>query len=189
MKKFFFSMIVFCIATTSHAQTFMQGVGINVVLQSASGFSADPVGAIMYSPRVSFMETETSSLSVGLPMSFGISGHYNSQNYGDNSLGLMFDAPLMFNYNYGAGSSKESEDKFGFFAGVGFGYHTNQYIVQDDYGNDYSAKMSGWGPAGNLGARMAVGHGSHNLELRFSYMKTMDNSKSSVIGIGFLFNF
>src|SRR5882672_12120087 len=108
MKKLLFSMIVLCISIVSQAQTFMQGVGINVVLQSSSGFSADPVGAIIYSPRVSFMETETSSLSVGIPMSFGISGHYNSQNIGGNSLGLMFDAPLMFNYNYGAGSSKEA---------------------------------------------------------------------------------
>jgi hypothetical protein len=189
MKKLLFSMLVICISVESQAQTFMQGVGINVVLQSASGFSFDPVGALIYSPRVSFMETETSSLSVGIPLSFGISGHYNSINYADNSLGLMFDAPLMFNYNYGAGSSKEAEDKFGFFAGVGFGYHTNQYIVSDDYGNDYSAKMSGWGPAGNLGVRIGVGHGSHNIEARFSYMKTMDNSKSNVIGIGGLFNF
>lgn len=182
-------MLLICIAAVSQAQTFMQGVGINVVLQSASGFTADPVGAIIYSPRVSFMETETSSLSVGIPMSFGVSGHYNSMDYGNNSLGLMFDAPLMFDYNYGAGSSKESEDKFGFFAGVGFGYHTNQYIVSDDYGEDYSSKMSGWGPAGNIGVRIGVGHKSHNIEARFSYMKTMDNSKSNVIGIGGLFNF
>jgi len=182
-------MLLISIAGLCQAQTFMQGVGINVVLQSASGFTADPVGAIIYSPRVSFMETETSSLSVGIPMSFGISGSYNSMNYGSNSLGLMFDAPLMFNYNYGAGSSKESEDKFGFFAGVGFGYHTNQYIVSDNYGNDYSTKMSGWGPVGNAGVRIGVGHKSHNIEVRFSYMKTMDDSKSNVIGIGGLFNF
>ncbi len=189
MKKLLFSMLVICISGASQAQNFMQGVGINVVLQSTSGFSADPVGAIIYSPRVSFMETETSSFSVGIPMSFGISGHYNSQDYGDNSLGLMFDAPLMFDYNYGAGSSKEAEDKFGFFAGVGFGYHSNQYIVSDDYGNDYSSKMGGWGPAGNIGVRIGVGHGSHNVEARFSYMKTLDNSKSNVMGIGGLFNF
>jgi hypothetical protein len=49
--------------------------------------------------------------------------------------------------------------------------------------------MSGWGPAGNVGARIGVGHGSHNIEVRFSYMKTLDDSKSNVIGIGGLFNF
>jgi len=189
MKKLFYLGIVICFSIQSRAQIFMQGVGINVVLQSASGFSADPVGAIMYSPRVSFMETETSSLSVGLPMSFGISGSYNSQNYESNSLAFMFDAPLMFNYNYGAGSSKESEDKFGFFAGLGFGYHTNQYIASDSYGYDYTLKMAGWGPVGNAGVRIGVGHKSHNIEIRFSYMKTMDETKSSVVGIGALFNF
>jgi hypothetical protein len=189
MKKIIFSIVALCLSSFAFSQTFMQGVGINVVLQSANGFSADPVGAIMYSPRVTFMETESSSLSVGIPMSFGISGSYNSQNYGSNSLGLMFDAPVVFDYNYGAGSSKESEDKFGFFAGAGFGYHMNQYIATDEYGYDYTDKMSGFGPVGNVGARLGVGHGSHNLELRFSYMKTLDVTKSNVIGIGFLFNF
>ena len=93
-------------------------------------------------------------------MSFGVSGSYSSQNYNNNSIGIMFDAPLMFNYNYGAGSSREAEDKFGFYGGVGFGYHTNQYYATDDYGYDYTAKMSGFGPVGNVGARMGVGHGS-----------------------------
>lgn len=189
MKKLFFSMLVICISGAGHAQTFMQGVGINIMLQSTSGYSTNPVGAIMYSPRVSFMETETSSLSVGIPLSFGVSGSYSSQNYGSNSLGLMFDAPLMFDYNYGAGSTKEAEDKFGFFGGVGFGYHSNEYVVSDMYGSNYTAKMSGWGPVGNAGVRIGVGHGSHNIEARFSYMKTMDDSKSNVIGIGGLFNF
>jgi hypothetical protein len=88
----------------------MQGVGINVVLQTSAGSSADPVGAIMYSPRVNFMETGNTSFSVGIPLSFGISGTYNSQDYENNTLGLMLDVPLMFNYNYGAGSTKEAED-------------------------------------------------------------------------------
>jgi hypothetical protein len=189
MKKLLFSALALCLSGFAFSQTFMQGIGINVVLQSSSGFSADPVGAIMYSPRVNFMETDNTSLSVGLPMSFGISGSYNSQNVGGNSLGFMFDAPLMFNYNYGSGSTKEVEDKFGFFAGAGFGYHTHQYTATDGTGYDYTAKMSGFGPVGNVGVRLGVGHGSHNLELRFSYMKTLDISSSNIIGIGFLFNF
>jgi hypothetical protein len=189
MKKLFFSALTFCLSSFAFSQTFMQGVGINVVLQSSSGFSADPVGSIIYSPRVNFMETENTSFSVGLPLSFGVSGSYNSQNYDNNSIGLMLDAPLMFNYNYGAGSTKEAEDKFGVFAGVGFGYHTNIYTASDAYGEDYSDKMAGFGPVGNVGARLGVGHGSHNLELRFSYMKTLDVTKSNVIGIGCLLNF
>lgn len=189
MKKIIFLLLTFCLSSVAFSQTFMQGVGINVVLQSAAGYSADPVGAIIYSPRINFMETENTSFSVGIPMSFGISGSYNSQYPEDNSLGFMFDAPLMFNYNYGAGSTKEAEEKFGFYAGAGFGYHTNQFTTTDINGYDYMAKLSGFGPVGNVGARMGVGHGSHNLDLRFSYMKTLDQSKSNVIGIGFLFNF
>jgi hypothetical protein len=189
MKKLIFSVIVLCFSSFAFSQTFMQGIGINVVLQSSSGSSATPVGALTYSPRVSFMETENSSFTIGLPISLGFSGSYNSQDPEANSLGLMLDVPLMFNYNYGAGSTKEAEDKFGFFAGVGFGYHTSEYTETDQYDYNYTSNMSGFGPAGNLGARMGVGHGSHNLELKFSYMKTLDLSKSNVIGIGFLFNF
>jgi hypothetical protein len=189
MKKILFSALTLCLSGFAFSQTFMQGVGINIVLQSSSGFTADPVGAIMYSPRVNVMETDNTSFSIGLPMSFGISGSYNSQDIEDNSLGFMFDAPLMFNYNYGAGSTKEAEDKFGFFGGAGFGYHTHQFVATDDQGYDYTAKMSGFGPVGNIGARLGVGQGSHNLELRFSYMKSLDISKSNIIGIGFLFNF
>src|SRR5277367_1377924 len=187
MKKFIFSALVLCFSSIAFSQTFMQGVGINVVLQSSGGSTADPVGAIIYSPRVSFMETENTSFTIGLPISFGITGTYNSQYPDDNSLGFMFDAPLMFNYNYGAGSTKEAEDKFGFFAGVGFGYHSNQYTATDVNGYDYTDKMAGFGPVGNAGARMGIGHGSHNLELRFSYMKTLDLSKSNIMGFGFLF--
>jgi hypothetical protein len=189
MKKLIFSLLAVCISCVAFSQNFMQGVGINVILQSTAGFKADPVGSIIYSPRVSFMEDDNSSLSVGIPMSFGVSGSYNSQNTDANNIGLVFDVPVMFDYNYGAGSSRESEDKFGFFGGLGFGYHANQYYATDAYGYDYSDKMSGFGPVGNIGARLAVGHGSHNLEIRFSYMKTMDISKSNVMGIGALFNF
>ncbi|MDP9041470.1 MAG: hypothetical protein M3N30_05775 [Bacteroidota bacterium] len=189
MKKLLFSAAALCLSSIAFSQTFRQGIGINVVLQSASGFKADPVGGIMWSPSLHFMETDNSSLSVGIPMSFGISGSYNSQYAQSNSLSFMFDAPLIFNYNYGAGSTKEAEDKFGFFAGAGVGYHINQYTATDDFGYSNSAKMAGFGPVGNVGARLGVGRGSHNLELRFSYMKTLDITKSNVIGIGFLFNF
>jgi hypothetical protein len=189
MKKLLFSTLALCLSGFAFSQTFMQGVGLNIVLQSSSGFSSDPVGAIMYSPRVNFIEDGNTSFSVGLPMSFGISGSYNSQDIENNSLGFMFDAPLMFNYNYGAGSTKEAEDKFGFYGGVGLGYHVHQYVATDDQGYDITAKMSGFGPVGNVGTRLGVGHGSHNLELRLSYMKSLDISKSNIVGIGLLFNF
>jgi hypothetical protein len=189
MKKLVFSIIAICLSGFAFSQTFMQGIGINVVVQSAPGISTLPVGGIMYSPRINFMEADNTSFSVGIPMSFGITGSYNSQDVGDNSLGYMFDIPLMINYNYGAGATKEVEDKFGFFAGAGFGFHAHQYVTTDDLGYDYTAKMSGFGPVGNLGVRLGVGHRSHNLELRFSYMKTLDISKSNIMGFGLLFNF
>ena len=56
MKKIIFSLLAVCISCVAFSQNFMQGVGINVILQSTAGFKADPVGSIIYSPRVSFME-------------------------------------------------------------------------------------------------------------------------------------
>ena len=188
MKKLFFSALTICLSSFAFSQNFMHGVGVNTFIQSAGGFSTQVVGGLTYSPRISFMETDNSSLSVGIPMSIGVSASTNTSYDGSTSAALMFDAPLMLNYNYGVGSSKETESRFGFFAGAGFGYHTSEYSFSDAYGDD-SEKMSGFGPVGNAGIRIGVGNGSHNIEIRLSYMKTMDVSKSNIFGIGGIFNF
>ncbi|HEV3222288.1 MAG TPA: hypothetical protein VGZ90_05385 [Puia sp.] len=186
MKKLFFSVFAFCLSSFAFSQTFMHGVGVNTFIQSASGYSTQVVGGLTYSPRINFMETDNTSLSVGIPMSIGVSA--SASTYGSNSAALMFDAPLVLNFNYGAGSSKETESRFGFFGGAGFGYHTSEDSYSDGY-NNYTDKMSGFGPVGNAGIRIGVGSGSHNIEIRLSYMKTLDTSKSSIFGIGGLFNF
>ncbi len=188
MKKLIFSACAFCLSSFGFAQTFMHGVGVNTFVQSASGFSTQVTGGIIYSPRISFMETDNTSLSVGIPLSIGVSASYNTSYDGSSSASVMFDAPLIVNFNYGAGSSKETENRFGFFAGGGFGYHSSEYSSSDGY-DDYGEKMSGFGPVGNAGIRIGVGSGSHNIEIRLSYMKTLDTSKSNVFGIGGLFNF
>jgi hypothetical protein len=189
MKKVFFSALFLCLSCIAFSQTFMHGVGVNTMVQTASGYSTQVVGGLMYSPRISFMETDNTSLSVGIPLSIGFSAHYSTNGYDEtNSLGLVFDAPLILNFNYGAGSSKETESRFGLFVGGGFGYHTSQYTASDAY-LDVSDKMSGFGPVGNAGIRFGVGNHSHNVEIRFSYMKTLDITKSSIVGIGGLFNF
>ncbi|MDP4131023.1 MAG: hypothetical protein Q8918_11565 [Bacteroidota bacterium] len=191
MKKTFFSALAVICVQLGFSQTFMQGIGVVTYIQSAPGFTTSVTGGITYSPKVSFLETDNSSLSLGIPFSVGASGSYNYSSYGgeNNSLAVMLDAPLILNFNVGAGSSKAAESRFGFFVGGGFGYHTSSYSADDIYGDSYSEKMAGFGPVGNLGIRIGVGQRSRNVEIRLSYMKTLDISASNIFGIGGVFNF
>ncbi|HVY74719.1 MAG TPA: hypothetical protein VG890_07810 [Puia sp.] len=191
MKKIFFLSLALVFGRTGFSQTFMHGVGVVTFVESASGYQTSATGGFTYSPRISFMETDNSSLSVGIPFSIGFSGSYSYSTYGDetNTLGLMLDAPLIFDFNVGAGSSKETESRFGFFAGAGFGYHASSYRYEDYYGDSYSDHVGGFGPVGNAGVRIGVGKQSKNVEIRLSYMKTLDVTKSNIFGLGGIFNF
>jgi hypothetical protein len=188
MKKIILSAILFLSVSMAFSQTFMHGVGIITFIQSAPGYNTSVTGGFTYSPRINFAETESSSFSVGLPFSLGLSASTNTYGGGTSSASVMADVPLVLNFNYGAGSSKDNADRFGFFLGAGFGYHYRVSAYSDGY-NDYSDKISGFGPLGNAGVRIGVGRSGKNVEIKFSYMKTMDISKSNIISIGGLFNF
>lgn len=181
------------------SQSFTHGVGLSVFVTTASGGNAAVGEGVTYSPRFNFLENEDFSLSVGVPLTIGISGSYSS-NYNsysgtttDNTLGLLLNAPVIVNFNFGAGSSKDNESRFGFYIGGGAGYHYGKYNVDstDSYGNGYTyqASINGIGVAGNAGIRFAVGRGTHNVDAKVMYMKAMDNSKANIFGIGALFNF
>jgi len=191
MMKLFFSALTILFSQFTFSQTFLHGVGVVTFIESAPGYSTGATGGITYSPKINFMESGNTSLSLGIPFSIGFSGSYSYSTYGgeSNTLGLMLDAPLILNFNVGAGSGKESESRIGFFAGGGFGYHASSFSGSDFYGDNYSDKVSGFGPVGNLGIRIAVGRKSKNVEIRLSYMKTTDISKSNIFGIGGIFNF
>ena len=46
-----------------------------------------------------------------------------------------------------------------------------------------------YGPAANAGFRLGVGRAHKNIEVRFSYMKGINEDKPNVYGVGALFNF
>lgn len=196
MKKFVLVLLVSFISFASFSQSFMHGAGVTVVVGTASGGKASVSGGLTYSPRFNFLETETLSLSVGIPFSAGISGSYSYNTYDgeENTLGFMLNAPLMLNLNIGAGSTKENESRFGFFVGAGFGYHHSDFNIDvtDDYGGYYedSKSINTFGPAGNAGVRFAVGSHQKNIEVRFSYMKGLEEVyKPNIFGVAALFNF
>lgn len=197
MKKCFFTLgiIVLC-AAAGFSQSFMHGVGLNVFVATAPGGKAAVNGGFTYSPRFNFIEDENMSVSVGIPFTVGISGSYsadyNSQ-YGSsssNTLSLMLNAPLIINLNMGAGSTKTTESRFGYFVGGGFGYHYGTYNVSDILnGDDEVHKLNTFGPVGNAGIRFGVGHRTHNVEVRFQYMRGLGDSKANIYGVGSAFNF
>jgi len=192
----FFIAVLSC--NTLHAQTFMHGAGVNVFVTKVQNLEAQAFGGFEYSPRVTFLETESLSLTVGIPISIGLSGSYNSTydsyygSYTDNSLKFMFNAPLIVNFNVGCGSTKENENRFGVFVGGGFGYHyqTASGTVYDESGYPVdNATSSTFGPAANAGFRIAVGSNQKNIETRLSYMKGLNDNNSNIFGVSVLFNF
>lgn len=198
MKKILLIIISIISLQTVFSQSFMQGAGVGIFINTAPNTDANAAGVLTYSPRVNFFETEDLSVSAGIPLSIGFSGSYSynySSYYGaeeSNTFKFMFNAPLIINLNVGAGSTHENERRFGFFIGGGFGYHYGSYVkeIRDGdyitYGDSYG---SSYGPAGNVGLRFAVGNHQKNIEAKLSYMKAISDSKIAAYGVTALFNF
>ncbi|MFT3934794.1 MAG: hypothetical protein QM726_14310 [Chitinophagaceae bacterium] len=200
MKKPFLLLLAGLLtASIGFSQSFMHGAGLNVIVATAPGGKAAVNEGFSYSPRFNFIEQDNMSVSVGIPFtigaSFSYSSSYNSY-YGtssNSSFSFMANVPLVINLNMGAGSTKETESRFGYFVGGGFGYHYGKFNLSDalDYGDDgYTEhKTSTIGPVGNAGVRFAVGRGTHNVEVRLQYMKGINDLKANIFGCGAAFNF
>lgn len=200
MKKVFL-LAAICLAgvKASQAQHFTHGVGVGIFVEDAKMTDAKGSFGFTYSPRLSFAEAEKTSLSIGIPLNVGLSGSYNAvySNYGyyeENTLGYMINVPLMFNFNFGAGSARGCKDRMGFFIGAGYAYHVGSVFEQfvDEYGYEYtdSETKSSTGPAANIGMRIGVGYKKkRNIEIRTSYMKGVSSYKPHVFGVNCLFNF
>lgn len=189
-------LAIACIAGFScYAQSFMHGAGVVVFVDKAEGSDAGVIGGLTYSPRFNFVERDEMSVSVGIPLSVGLSGSY-STHYGDyeresNTLNFMFNAPLIVNLNLGCGATKHSHRRFGFFAGGGFAYHYGSRSEGIVFYDDYKSKKqsSTTGPTGNAGVRFGVGRGHHNIEVKLAYMKGLNDDKPNIFSAGTLFNF
>lgn len=196
MKKITLIVFMMVAGFTGFSQSFMHGAGLNIFVANASGGQTAVNGGITYSPRFNFIEQDGMSVSVGIPLTVGVSGsysaNYNSQ-YGSsssNTLSVMLNAPMIINLNMGAGATKETEERFGYFVGAGFGYHYGTYNVSDIINGDaVGTKFSTVGPVGNAGVRFAVGRGSHNVEVRLQYMKGINDVKPNIFSAGAAFNF
>jgi hypothetical protein len=193
MKKIFLSASLLFAMNIAFCQSFMHGAGLTVLGGVASGGDFAFAEGLTYSPRFNFMETETMSVSVGVPLVIGMSGSYNS-NYDsysgtttENTLGYVLSVPVIVNLNIGRGSTKQNTTRMGYFAGLGYGYHHGDFYRNNSDLTVYSANTSG--PVANAGVRIGVGHSYKNVEAKLTFMKGVSGSKPTMIGIAGLFNF
>jgi hypothetical protein len=197
MKRILFSLASLFFSCTAFTQTFMHGAGLTILIGSAKGGDVSVGEGLTYFPRFNFLENETLSLSVGVPITLGVTASYNNTydgygSYSASAVGFVVNAPLMINLNMGRGSTKENESRHGFSVGAGFGYHHGDFITSENDGyNDYNTSTSTntFGPAASAGYRIGVGRRHKNIEVRFSYMKGVSKDKASIYGIGAMFNF
>jgi hypothetical protein len=186
MKKTILSLSLFFMVSTVFSQSFMHGAGINYLVRTSNAGGGYFAYGFTYSPRFNFLENEKLSISVGLPltiaMSIGFNGYLTSINYG-----TVVNAPLIFNLNMGRGSTMENRNKFGYFFGGGMAFHHGDLI--GGFPDFETGSENAFGPAANTGMRFGVGKKHKNIEVRFSYMKGLNENKPDIIGVGCLFNF
>lgn len=205
MKKLLLLAIAGFFSASAFSQSFQHGVGLGFFIDKIEEEYIDPRVnfSVLYNPRFNFVETQSLSVSVGIPITIGFSGSYeagyNSYDggYEENTLGYMFNAPVMLNLNLGGGSSKKSNKLFGGFIGGGYGIYssnsTDVYHYDYELGEEYmtSAGGSTFGPAANAGVRFGVGRLNHkkSVEVRLSYFRGTTNYKINVFGLNAGFNF
>lgn len=203
MKRIIAMAALFLMMNNAFSQTFMHGAGITLIGSTTGQGSNSDIGlgeGFTYFPRINFIETEQLSVSAGIPLCVGVSAitssTYNSY-YGytnNNHIGFVLSAPLIINLNLGRGSTKENTHRYGYFVGLGFGYHHDDFLTEDRYDpatNSYinTYTSNSYGPAANAGFRIGVGQKHKNIEIRLSYMKGINESKPNVMGLAAAFNF
>lgn len=198
MKKLILAAATLFFSSQAFNQTFLHGAGTGFAVSTMKNAETGVFGTLMYNPRVTVMETEYSSLTVGIPLTLGLAGSYSySSYYGEESdIRYMLNAPLILNMNWGAGSSKITEDRFGFFLGGGFGVNTGSYVVEEtivdgqfEYLTQVKKNLTTYGPAANAGVRFGVGSQTKNIEVLLSYMKGINEGKPNHFGLQAVFNF
>jgi hypothetical protein len=194
MKKLLLLFGVCLSSTCAFSQSFMHGAGVSAFFEKYKDVDMSTAVGFTYSPRLNFVESESMSVSVGIPISlaFSGSGQYNSREGAtdDFKLGILINAPVIVNLNFGAGSTPDNESRLGGFIGGGGGFHWGASTDQlDQNGNVKNVGGTTFGYTGNAGVRFAVGDMGNTLEIKASYFKGVNENKMDLIGIAGIFNF
>lgn len=203
MKRILLLAVACFSAAGAFSQTFRHGVGLGYSVDKVEKTDARIGVFFIYAPRIDFLENDHTSLSVSLPLTVGGStnftydseyGGYYSSSYDNNSLNFNVNLPVMFNVNFGAGSSRANMSRLGGYIGGGFGYNYNastDHAVYNEYGDMELINMGGstFGPAANGGFRIRTGNKGRNIEIRLYYFRGLSSARLNLFQMGCLFNF
>jgi hypothetical protein len=138
---------------------------------------------VFYHPRFNISETGSGAISVGFPITAGLSGTVSSQE--GSSLSIIADLPITVDYNFGHGSNGESESGFGGFLGAGFSYtysnYRDEFYIPGVIDEIEQVKGSSYGPLAHAGIRALIGERTYFL--RGFYKMGLENAKFKTIGI------
>lgn len=194
IKKHFLFVLYICLGTPIFAQSLMHSAGSTISVMTAklpnSYYSTDRLiivhTDVTYFPRLSFLESDNSSFSVGAPLSlgFGIANNLYDD-YAERSIFFGFDAPLVLDYNIGCKSSPENESMFGGYIGTGFGYSYTNFNAGDGYKYDTRS----YGPLFRGGVRFGFGAGTNlGLTLGFFFKPGLEKEKFKTYGMNLFFD-
>jgi hypothetical protein len=177
MRKVIIMCCLLMATSLSFAQVeFMHSLGGKYLFYSNSDGMIG--GAALYSPRINLSSGGNSTFSVGTHFGLGFSGQTGPQG---SSSSFILDVPLVGEYNFGFGSTKDAEGGFGGYLGAGYGIH--HVSSNTDYS---SGSASIHGPVFDGGVRFLV-NPVGAFEVGASYMldlktKTSD-AKLNIFGI------
>ena len=187
MKKNFLLIAIFFSATLAKAQFVKGDVGASIFIGAGKikltngeteNLSASFYGASWY-PRY----IVSPNISVGVPLTLGISGSFNSRTGATGSFGL--DLPIAVDYNFGYGASGEDEDSdagFGGFAGGGFSITKSASSEQNPLFGTETTSASSYGPMAHAGVRFPIQGGTKTIRLMLSAKLGLDKLKYNFFG-------
>jgi hypothetical protein len=175
----------------AQAQHFTHGLGAAVLFMHSESAMEQTFIGFTYSPRFSFAEGKNTSLSLGIPLVLGFSRVSLPGMLDPVSPSLMVSAPLVLNFNLGAGSSKACHKKYGFFVGGGYGYYRTNYAMEEEYlRTDRLQTANMMGATANVGLRIGMGwQRKKSLEIKAFYLQGSTEHKPNTFGTACLLNF
>ncbi len=190
-KLFFFALLVAMIKVSS-AQSLRHSFGETVSVMHGTMqdqyYQQDLTliqSNLSYFPRLSFLETEKTSLSIGVPLGIGF-GMYSDTYASDEGLYFSFDVPVVLDFNIGCNSSKENTNGFGGFVGVGFGFQKVS-ISQTEY-VDYNGESYGPMIRGGVRFRGSSRWRTKSITISSFYKMGMENEKFKTVGLSAFFD-
>ena len=127
---------------------------------------------LSYSPRANLVMMADNSISFGSHIGLGLSGK------GTDGVKLMYDLPMVFDYNFGHMALPDNSQSFGGFFGGGYGFTA----LQGEAG-----RVKSNGLVFNAGLRVLISDRSFGI--RVSYMQPLKSTLASVYTFALQHNF